>query len=144
VKRQGLHALLPLNGVNPNHRSLAGKFDGCDNRIELGHVETSIELFSRLPILDEQQGLAFVKIRIESGVKATWRDPRWSKHGSKRTQQSCSPFIGCHDLHRENDQDPRLSIVACKEKKNSPSCRKKRANALGARAGPETFDGSAG
>ena len=111
MERQSINALLPLNGVDPNYRCLAGEFDGCDNCVELGHIEIALELFARLPILDEQQGLALVEIRIEPRIEAARRDPRWSEHGSERTQQGRAPFIGSYDLHREDDQDWYLSVV---------------------------------
>jgi hypothetical protein len=115
MKRQGIDALFPLNGVNPNHRRLAGELDRGDDRVELGHVEITIELFARLPILDEQQGLALVEVRIEPGVEAAGCDPRRSEHVSERAQQCRPPFVGSYDLHREDDQDPCLSFVVCKK-----------------------------
>jgi hypothetical protein len=133
MKRKGVDTLFPLNNVDPNHRRLAGELYGRDNRVELGQIEIAIELFARLPILDQQQGLAFVEIRIETGIQATGCNPRWSKHRSERPQQGRSPFIGCHDLHGENDQDPCLSVVVDKWKRihppvarSGPTCRARR------------------
>ena len=54
MKRQSVHALFPFNRIDANHRRLAGKLDGCDDRIDLGSVEIAIELLPRLPFFDQQ------------------------------------------------------------------------------------------
>jgi hypothetical protein len=129
MKRQGVHALFSLDGVNPNHRRLAGKLNCRDNRVELGHIETSIELFPRFPFFDEQQGLSSVEVGIETGIQAAWRNPRRTEHGSEGAQQRGSLLIRGHDLHREYNQDSCLSVGVCKlEKQAHTSHRKKRAN----------------
>jgi hypothetical protein len=145
MKRQGVDALLPLHCVNTDHRRFARELDRRDNRIELGHIKIAIELLARLPIFDEQQGLAFVEIRIETGIEAARRNPCWSKHRAESAQQRCSLFIGGYDLHREDDQDSCLSVAVRKEQSMFPvSHRKKRAKAEGARIEREMSDGSVG
>jgi hypothetical protein len=134
MKRQGVNALLPLHCVNTDHRRFAGELDRRDNRIELGHIKIAIELLARLPIFDEQQSPAFVEIRIEPGIEAARRNPRWSEHGAERAQQRCSLFIGGYDLHREDDQDSCLSVAVRKEQSMFlVTHRKKRAKPEGAR-----------
>ena len=98
MKRQSVHALFPLYRVNTNDGRLARELDSRDNGIELGGVEVALKLLARLPIFDEQQGLASVEIRIQAGIQTTWRNPRWSEHSAERAQQNCSPFIGGYDL----------------------------------------------
>ena len=105
MKRQGVYALLSLDRVNPNHRRLAGKLDGRDDRVQLGHIEISFELLARLPIFDQQQRLASVDIRVETRVQAARSNPGWSEHRAEGAQQCCSPFIGGYNLHREDDHD---------------------------------------
>ena len=46
MKRQDLNALLPFNRVNANHRRLAGELNGCNDRIQLGHIEIALEFFT--------------------------------------------------------------------------------------------------
>ena len=99
MKRQGIYALFTLDRINPDHRRLAGKFDGRDDRIQLGHIEIAFELLARLPVFDQQQCLAPVEIRIETRVQAARRNPGWPEHRAKRAQQCRSPFIGGYNLH---------------------------------------------
>jgi len=54
MKRQNINALLPLHCVNTNDGRLARELDCRNNRVQLGYIEISLELFSRLPIFDEQ------------------------------------------------------------------------------------------
>ena len=130
MKRQGVDTLLPLDCVNTHHRRFARELDCGDNRIELGHIEISLEMLTRLPFFDQQQSLTSVEIRIETSIQAARRDPRWTEHGAKNAQQSCSSLIGNHDLHREYDQGSYLSVAACKMRNGlRASHRKKRANA---------------
>ena len=98
MKRQNVHALLPLYCVNANNRCLAAELNCRNNRIKLGGVEIVFKLLARFPIFDEKQGLAFVEIRIQTSIQATRRDPRRSKHGAECAQQSRSPFVGGYDL----------------------------------------------
>jgi hypothetical protein len=130
MERQGIHAFLPLDGINADHRRLAGKFDSCNDRVQLGRVEIALELLARLPIFDQQQSLSSVEIRIETGIQAARGNPRWSKYRSKSAQQCWSLFVGGHDLDREDDQDSRLSSSYAKRgNRLLASHRKKRANA---------------
>jgi len=86
TKRQGVHAFLPLYRVHANDGRLAGEFDCRNDRIKLGGVEIALELLARIPIFDEQQGLASVEIRIQAGLQTAGRDSRWAEHGRKRAQ----------------------------------------------------------
>jgi hypothetical protein len=61
VKRQCIHTLLPLDGVNANHRCFAGEFDRPDNRIELRNIEIMLELIARFPFFNEQKRFSFIK-----------------------------------------------------------------------------------
>jgi hypothetical protein len=47
MKRQSVHALFPLDRIDPHHRRLAGELDCRHDRIELGHIEIAVELFTR-------------------------------------------------------------------------------------------------
>jgi len=75
VKRQCIHTLLPLDGVNANHRCFAGEFDRPDNRIELGNIEITLELIARFPFFNEQKRFSFIKVRKETGRETTRRHP---------------------------------------------------------------------
>ena len=113
MKRQGIHAFLPLNGVDSNHGRLAGELDCRNNCIELVAIEIVLELLPRLPFLYEHEGLAFIEVRVETGIQATRRHSRWPKHRAKSPEQLCSRLIGGNDLHRENDQGSILSAGPC-------------------------------
>jgi hypothetical protein len=99
MKRQGVHTLFSLHRVNANHRSLAGKLDCRDDRAKLCHIEVTLELLSRLPFFDEQQGLAPVEIRVKTSVLAAGRNPRGAEDGAESAQQRCSLFIRGHNMH---------------------------------------------
>jgi len=78
MKRQGLDPLLPTDYVNANHWRFTRKLDGCDDRIQLGHVEVEFKFFTRFPFLHEQQRLMSIEVRIEARIQAARCNPRRS------------------------------------------------------------------
>ena len=48
MKRQYLDTLFPFDRVDANHRGLAGKINGCNDCIQLGHIEIALEFFTLL------------------------------------------------------------------------------------------------
>ena len=80
MKRQCIHALLPIDRVNANHRCFARELDRPDNCIELYAIEIALELISRLPFFDQYKCLAFIEVSIETDRKTTRRYSRRLKN----------------------------------------------------------------
>jgi len=101
---QRIHALLPLDGINANDRSLAGEFDRSYNGVELRYIKIALELIPRLPFLDKQHSLALVEVCQQTRRKTTRRYPRRFKDRPKCPQHCGSNSIRRHDFHREYNQ----------------------------------------
>ena len=86
ARREDVHALRSFDRVEAHYGGLAAEFDCRNDRIQFGGVEIALELLARIPIFDEQKGLASVEIRIQAGLQTAGRDSRWAEHGRKRAQ----------------------------------------------------------
>ena len=62
MQRQGVHSLFPCDRIDTDYWRLARQINRGHNRVEFCHIEIALELFARLPVLDEQQGLPPIQI----------------------------------------------------------------------------------